>query len=233
MTNFDVRKFDVADIRDMIKGKLYKKEYIIDKTGAKTVELIGTAFFADEETIFGVVNKDYAEAEIAWYNSQSLNINDMPCKVPAIWKAISDSDDMINSNYGWCIFSKENGSQYDNTLLELQKSPDSRRAIMIYTRPSMWTDYNKKGMNDFMCTNTVQYLIRDNKVHAIVNQRSMDVLFGYKNDRYWANYVLNKLASDLDLPAGDIIWQTGSLHVYERHFNLISYNDRQLGLEGV
>jgi len=83
-------------------------------------------------------------------------------------------------------------------------------------------------MSDFMCTNAVQYLIRNDKVHAVIQMRSNDVVFGYKNDRAWQSEVLNRLVLDLNqkgdnnYSAGDIIWNVGSLHVYERHFNLIT-----------
>jgi thymidylate synthase len=92
---------------------------------------------------------------------------------------------------------------------------------MIYTRPSIWSDYNKQGMSDFICTNAVGYLIRDNKLHANVQMRSNDVVFGYKNDYYWQEYVLKKLAKDLDVEVGTIMWNVTSLHVYEKHFHLI------------
>ena len=93
---------------------------------------------------------------------------------------------------------------------------------MIYTRPIMHADYNRDGMSDFMCTNAVQYVIRNNRLNAIVQMRSNDVVFGYKNDRAWQQWVLNKLANDLEIDPGQIVWNAGSLHVYERHFNLLN-----------
>ena len=29
-----------------------------------------------------------------------------------IWKQVASTDNLVNSNYGWCIFSIENGEQY-------------------------------------------------------------------------------------------------------------------------
>ena len=93
---------------------------------------------------------------------------------------------------------------------------------MIYTRPQMWVDYNKDGRSDFMCTNAVQYMIRGDLLHAVVQMRSNDVIFGYKNDYTWQKHVLDMLAGDLEIETGDIIWNVGSLHVYERHFHLVT-----------
>ena len=212
---------NVADIREYFQLAKAEDSYVTDKSGVKMLELISASFVADEPAIFGKVNQDYVDRELAWYKSQSLNVNDIPGGPPAIWKQVADKEGFINSNYGWCIWSPMNGNQYNNAVAELKNYPDSRRAVMIYTRPSMWNKYNINGMSDFMCTNAVQYVIRHGQVHAIVQMRSNDVVFGYKNDYAWQKHVLDLVAADLDIPAGIILWNAGSLHVYSRHFNLI------------
>jgi len=97
---------------------------------------------------------------------------------------------------------------------------------MIYTRPTMQIEYNVNGMSDFMCTNNVQALIRNNKLVYIINQRSCDAIFGFKNDLFWHKYVQRQLVDELSidypgLEMGEVQYQFGSLHVYERHFDLI------------
>lgn len=201
-------------------------------TGNTTIEIVGATFIADEDAIFGTVNWDYVKREEEWYNSRSLSVHDIPGGAPQIWKTVADKDGMINSNYGWCIYSPANGllksqrpleelSQYKLAREELAKNPESRRAIMIYTRPSMWLEYNYNGRSDFMCTNAVQYLIRDGALHAVVQMRSNDAVFGYKNDRAWQQHVLEKLAADLNVAVGNLYWNVGSLHVYARHYHLV------------
>ena len=211
----------VKNIREEFKYLRDNELYVTDKSGVKMLEIRSAAFVADEPAIFGKVNHDYVARELAWYKSMSLNVNDIPGGPPAIWKQVADKEGFINSNYGWCIWSPMNGSQYDNVIDELKKNPDSRRAVMIYTRPSMWNKYNINGMSDFMCTNAVQYINRYGKLFAIVQMRSNDVVFGYKNDYAWQSYVLDKLCDELNLMRGDIYWNAGSLHVYERHFDLV------------
>ena len=211
----------VSDIRNTLYRKLITKEYVTDKTGVKTLEIMNASFIADQPSIIGKVNEDYVERELAWYKSQSLNVNDIPGETPAIWKAVATEDGYINSNYGWCIWSDENHNQYTNVLDELKKNPDSRRANMIYTRPTMHSDYNRNGMSDFMCTNNVQYLIRNGELNALVYMRSNDAVFGYKNDWAWQKHVLDSLCNELNIPAGQIYWNVSSLHIYERHFGLL------------
>lgn len=219
----------VHQVRDQFVDMLIREQFVTDKTGVRMLEIEGASFLANEETIFDSVNHDYVERELKWYASQSLYVDDIPGGPPAIWKAVATPYGMINSNYGYLIYSFENGSQYSNVLLELRRAPTSRRAVMIYTRPSMHYDYNVDGMSDFVCTNAVQYLLRDRFLDVVVQMRSNDVRFGYRNDRAWQKHVQMKLVADLnnepgeteEIVAGDIHWQVGSLHVYEKDFYLV------------
>lgn len=212
----------VEDIREYLIRELQAESFVVDKTGVKTIEMIGACFEADEPSIFGDVNEEYIQRELDWYKSMSLYVDDIPGITPAIWKQVASTEGKINSNYGWAIYSEDNGLQYLNVLDELTKNPNSRRAVMIYTRPTMWTDYNHNGMSDFMCTNAVQYMIRDGQLVAVVQMRSNDVVFGYRNDYAWQKYVADMLTSDLGLDIEPkIIWNVGNLHVYERHFDKV------------
>lgn len=211
----------VEHIRNHFIEELKYGRFVTDKTGVKTIEMLGATFEANHPTIFGDVNDDYVERELAWYKSMSLSVNDIPGKTPAIWQQVADENGYINSNYGWAIWHEDNFSQYANVLKELRTNPNSRRAVMIYTRPTMWYDYNFNGMSDFMCTNAVQYMIRDGQLVAVVQMRSNDVVFGYRNDYAWQKHVVDKLAAELNIIGTKIIWHVGNLHVYERHFDKV------------
>ena len=216
----------VADIRTSFIDKLSKKDFVEDKTGVKTVEIVNASFEADEPTVFGKLNQNYIDRELDWYLSQSLNVNDIKGDVPKIWQMISDKSGKINSNYGYLTLSSKNHNQYQNCVMELRKNPDSRRAVMVYTRPTIWNEYDENGMSDFICTNAVQYMIRDNKLEVVVQMRSNDVVFGYRNDYAWQKYMADMVCHELKVELGKIYWNVGSMHVYERHFNLITNNEQ-------
>lgn len=211
----------VFNIRNQLIQKYRDQDFVTDKTGVKTIELIGQSFIADEDWIIRKPNYDYINREITWYESQSRYVEDIPGETPAIWKQVADKNGRINSNYGYLIWSEENGNQYENVKAELQKNPNSRRAVMIYNRPSMHTDYCADGMSDFICTYANTFLIRDNKLHSHYLMRSNDAVFGFNNDVHWALHVQVMLASDLGVEVGDLIWTATNLHVYERHFKFI------------
>jgi len=218
-----MRMDTVVDIRQHFIDELKDEAFTIDKTGQKTIELIGASFLATENSIFGEPNADYIDAEINWYLSGSTNIFDIYVDrdPPKAWEYSANRHGEINSNYGHLIFSDKYYRQYDNVLTELLENPDSRRACMIYNRPSIWTEFNENSKNDFICTNAVTYYIRNNELQSVVQMRSNDVVFGYKNDYAWQQYVLKTLARDLGIKPGFIHWQVQNLHVYERHFHLV------------
>ena len=218
------------DIRDELK-RLYKEGIFREGKYGKTVEIQNAHFLADKDWIIREPNYDYAKREIEWYESQSLYVKDIPGDVPKIWQTCADKDGKINSNYGWCIFSDENGSQYDHCLNRLLDDHHTREACMIYTRPSMQVDCNSNEMHDFMCTYSTQVFL--NPINEFgydldytVFMRSNDAVYGFCNDVIWAKHVRDKLVADLNkcgltVFPGKIIWNAGSLHVYERHFKYL------------
>jgi thymidylate synthase len=211
----------IEDIRDELSWKFEHKKF----TG-NTVEIIGESFLADHGSIFGLENDDYLKRELDWYLSGSLNVNDIPGETPFIWKQVASHNGEINSNYGHLLFGEANGFQYDNVFKHLIADPETRRATAVYTRPTIHADWNRDGMTDFICTNAVQYLIRDNRLQVIVQMRSNDAVFGYRNDYAWHKYVQDLLVKELNeqglqVSSGHIIWNAASLHLYERHFWII------------
>lgn len=205
----------VNDIRNLFIDKHNKNE-----TRGGTIELQAVSFLADEESIFGSVNREYVDAEIEWYESKDRRVQtlfDIYGKDVAIWKNVADEHGEVNSNYGWCIQSSTRYFQYNNVYHALKDNPNTRQAVMIYTHPAM----HYIAGRDFTCTNAVQYFINDDQLDCVVQMRSNDAVFGYNNDYQWQRYVLNKLATELNLSTGHITWQVGSLHIYERHYHLI------------
>ena len=228
--------YTVTDIRNHFIEELKAERFTTDKTGQKTIEILGASFIADEPSIFGTPNQEYIDKEIAWYESQSTNIYDINkesgADAPAAWKYSADKHGNINSNYGYLVFSPKYHYQFIHAFDELWSNPDSRRAQMVYNRPEIWVEFNEGGKSDFICTNAQTFYIRDGKLHLVSQMRSNDVVFGYKNDYAWAQYLMNKFVRQWnemasiyskhdEITKGDLTWQVMNLHVYERHFNLV------------
>jgi len=222
---------------------IQNKNFVIDKTGSKVVEIIGCKIegLNPVQSIlnFNEIKKtsiQYVEKELNWYLSESLSIINYVDDIK-IWNDVCTKDEKkeINSNYGYLIFSAENYNQYENCKKELIDNQESRRAVMLYNRPSIWNEYDRDGMSDWICTYANQFFIRNNKLQSVYIMRSNDAVYGWINDFFWACYVYNKLYIELkekyiDLQIGTIDWFSGSWHIYDRHFDLLqkiveSYNE--------
>lgn len=172
--------------------------------------------------------KKYVKAELDWYKSMDLSIiGHEGIENNPTWQSCCTQDDKkeVNSNYGWCVFSEENGSQYDNCLEVLKKDKTTRNAIIIYNRPSIYKEYKRDGMHDMTCTMYSHFFIRNNKLYMVHQMRSNDIRFGFIcSDLAWNCFVYQNMYEDLketypDLEVGVIRWTSDSMHLYSRHFD--------------
>lgn len=222
-------------------NKIINKEFV--NTGANAsqtvgqetyVELIARKVQLDPYAPYIYIDKNfqtpkkYVKAELDWYKSMDLSIiGHEGIESNPTWQSCCTKDEKkeINSNYGWCVFSEENGSQYDNCLEVLKKDKTTRNAIIMYNRPEIYKDYKRNGMHDMICTFMSHFFIRNNKLYMIHNMRSNDIRYGFIcSDLAWNCFVYQNMYEDLkstypDLEVGTIIWTSDSMHLYSRHFD--------------
>lgn len=180
-------------------------------------------------------NKKYAENEERWYDSLDRCIKGHPgIETNPTWSRIASDDGIVNSNYGYLVYAKRTTgkSQYDYALESLKSSyngtDSGRQSVIYYAGPDMqwmWND-NVNAKHDFTCTFNTQQFIRNNRLIYCVNQRSADLIFGTTYDFHHHCRVYKNLFNDLwdsgiHVKKGEIIFNFGSVHVYERHYRLI------------
>ena len=100
----------------------------------------------------------------------------------------------------------------------LSKDQDSRQAVI-----NIWRERPAQS-KDIPCTLNMQFLIRDGKLHAVVNMRSQDAVLGFSYDVFTFSAVaglirvlLKERGTDVEL--GYLHVHVGSLHLYEQHFD--------------
>lgn len=119
---------------------------------------------------------------------------------------------LSNSNYGYIVFSAQNGLQFENVVNELKRDNNSRRAVINYTNPFI----QYVGQYDYICTQYVSYFIRDNLLSGLVSMRSNDAINGLIYcDLYWQLHILNKLASTLNIGVDKLYWHSTNIHIYD------------------
>jgi thymidylate synthase len=210
----------------ILLDKINQKDFLLDKSGTKTVEVISPRIVLDPKELYIDFEtrkspRKYIKKELEWYHSHSLNIEKV--SDVEIWKKVSDKNSEINSNYGNLVYSRNNFSQFNNVLDILKNHKDSRQGIIIYTRPSIHYEWNSQGASDFICTNYQHFLIRDNKLNCITSMRSNDCWYGTFSDIPWFHSVIQEMFEELkliyqDLSIGDHIFMPNSFHCYERNF---------------
>jgi thymidylate synthase len=168
----------------------------------------------------------YTIAEAVWYFIGNDKTNWIS-NYSSFWSNISDDDVTANSAYGARIFKSHprtsmydvpkegNHSQWQFVLNELSRDPDSRRAVIHIKSPR--DNLDKK---DVPCTLTLQFFIRENQLHMIVNMRSSDLIFGLTYDVPAFTLFQEKLAWELGVDLGSYTHMSNSLHVYKRHFSM-------------
>ena len=197
--------------------------------GLKTRDVANLAVILDTRicplTSFNArkLNLDYAKKEWLWY-IKADPMDDSIVEHAKAWQKLKQPDGSFASNYGQYIFGPSfDESQFKYVIKTLIGDRDSRRASMMFLN----RDHLYEGNVDTVCTYAINFRIIDGYLNMTVMMRSNDVIFGFTNDAFcfWNLYhfVYAMLADKMDgLKMGSYTHLVNSMHVYERHFDMIS-----------
>ncbi len=90
----------------------------------------------------------------------------------------------------------------------LKTEPSTRRAIVYFGRAV------DVGGNKTTCLTSLQWMIREGQLHAILGMRSWDLAFGLPIDIVAVTILSLAVAQYLAVLPGTLVAQAGSLHVY-------------------
>ena len=192
--------------------------------GLKTWEL-NDAWLEIEDTEDPIVSlesrkldNDYLVKEMRWYYSGSLYAKDIS-EYASMWDKLKDSNGTINSNYGFLTMVQKwaGKSQLEWCVDSLIKDPNTRQAVMNYNQPI----HKYNDVKDFVCTISQTFIKRDGKLETIVLMRSNDLVYGLSYDIPWFSAMHKKVSELTGIPLGKYNHYDTSLHVYERHFNMV------------
>jgi thymidylate synthase len=165
----------------------------------------------------------YYVAESLWYflgNNETAWI----ANYSSFWKKISDDGETANSAYGARIFKRHAligdsaVNQWQYIKEELERDPDSRRAVIHIRTPH--DSIPELASKDVPCTLTLQFFIREGRLFMITNMRSSDLIFGISYDVPFFTLLQERLAHELGVGLGTYRHVSGSLHIYQRHFEM-------------
>ena len=106
--------------------------------------------------------------------------------------------------------------QVDYILYLLKNDPSSRRIMT-----NIFNHEELKDMNLEPCAYGTQWIVKEGKLHLILNQRSQDMLAanGWNTMQYAA--LLYMFAQVSDLEPGTLTHNIGDCHIYDRHIPLV------------
>jgi thymidylate synthase len=222
---------DFSKIYEAILHDLaYSPEYITKPRDMVIKENCDVAIVLEDPTSCLYTNQvrssqfKYIAAEFLWY---FMGRNDVAwiSKYAKFWEHIQNPDGTVNSSYGNLLFTLKNEhgfSQYEWAHRSLVKDKDTRQAVLHFNLPKHQSFENK----DFVCTMYGIFQIRENKLNFTVHMRSNDVILGLPTDIAFFAVLQMQMLNHLkitypELELGTYTHIANSLHVYERHFELV------------
>lgn len=133
-------------------------------------------------------------------------------------KCIDENHKEFNSNYGYYAY-VEGG--LDRCIRYLVENKNTRQACFCINN----NEAMKPESIDKLCTNTIQFFIRKNKLEMVVQMRSSNFLTLLPYDAFmftvFYQHVYSQLRNNVyyDLQTGLIHMQVASLHMYDEDFN--------------
>jgi thymidylate synthase len=212
----------------LLKQVMDNPQYDSSPRGQNIKEIIGASFTINNiRDRIPYVSKrkfsmSYMVAELVWYLSGN-NSTEWISKYSGFWNNISDDGSTANSAYGARLFKRHDKiaqgrySQIEYVVNELKRDPDSRRAVMHLRVP----DDSIDAKLDVPCTLALQFFIRDNKLHQVVNMRSSDLVFGIAYDIPAFTIFQEMIANEVGADVGTYTHTSNSLHIYEKHFGMV------------
>jgi len=195
-----------------------------DGTPAHTIKKFGVVNRYDLSEEFPALtlrrtNLSAAVDEILWiWQKKSNNINELNSK---IWDSWADESGSIGKAYGYQmaqkhIYKEGEFDQVDRVLYDLKHNPYSRRIITnLYNHDDLYE------MNLYPCAYSVTFNVTGNKLNAILNQRSNDVLAANNWNVCQYAVLVHMMAQVSGLVAGELVHVIADAHIYDRHVPII------------
>lgn len=157
--------------------------------------------------------------EILWiWQKKSNNIRDLNSH---IWDEWADETGSIGKAYGYQLgvkykFPHGEMDQVDNVLWQLSHTPYSRR---IMTNIYNFADLSEMGLEP--CAYSMTFNVTGNRLNAILNQRSQDILTANNWNVVQYSVLLHMFAQVSGLIPGELVHVIADAHIYDRHVPLI------------
>ena len=195
-----------------------------DGTPAHTVKRFGIVnrYNLAEEFPILTIRRTYWKSaidELLWiWQAKSNNVNDLRARV---WDAWADDTGSIGKAYGYQLgikhhYAEGDMDQVDRVLYDLKNNPASRRIITnIYNHADL------SEMHLYPCAYSMTFNVTGNKLNAILNQRSQDMLAANNWNVVQYSVLTLMFAQVSGFEPGEFVHVIADAHIYDKHIPLV------------
>ena len=195
-----------------------------DGTSAYTIKQFGVVNRYDLSKEFPAITlrKTYVKSaidELLWiWQKKSNNIHDLKSH---IWDSWADEDGSIGKAYGYQMGVKHQYKegmmdQVDRLIYDLKHNPYSRRMIT-----NMYVHQDLHEMNLYPCAYSMTFNVTGDRLNAILNQRSQDVLAANNWNVVQYAVLVHMIAQVTGFKPGELVQVIADAHIYDRHIPIV------------
>lgn len=195
-----------------------------DGTPAHTIKKFGIVNRYDLSKEFPIttLRRTYyrsAIKELLWiWQKKSNNIHDLDSN---IWDKWADETGSIGKAYGYQLgikhhYKEGDFDQVDRVIYDLKHNPASRRIMT-----NIYNHQDLHEMNLYPCAYSMTFNVSGNKLNAILNQRSQDMLTANNWNVCQYAVLVQMLAQVCGYTPGELVHVIADAHIYDRHVPLI------------
>ena len=195
-----------------------------DGTYAYTLKRFGVVnrYDLSEEFPAITLRKTYVKSaidELLWiWQKKSNNVNDLKSH---IWDSWADENGSIGKAYGYQLGVKHKYKegmmdQVDRVLFDLKNNPYSRRIMT-----NIYVHQDLSEMNLYPCAYSVTFNVTGDRLNAILNQRSQDVLAANNWNVVQYAVLVHMMAQVSGLKPGELVHVIADAHIYDRHIPIV------------
>ena len=195
-----------------------------DGTYAYTIKQFGVVNRYDLSKEFPALTlrKTYIKSaidEVLWiWQKKSNNVNDLSSH---IWDSWADETGSIGKAYGYQMGVKHQYKeglmdQVDRVIYDLKHNPYSRRIMT-----NLYVHQDLHEMNLYPCAYSMTFNVTGNKLNAILNQRSQDILAANNWNVVQYAALVHMLAQVTGFEVGELVHVIADAHIYDRHIPIV------------
>ena len=219
----------ISNCKDILENGVWDTDLKVrprwdDGESAHTVKKFGIVnrYDLSEEFPILTVRRTYWKSaidELLWiWQKKSNNVHDLKSHV---WDAWADETGSIGKAYGYQLgvkhrYPEGEMDQVDRVLFDLKHNPASRR---IMTNIYNHADLSEMAL--YPCAYSMTFNVTGDRLNAILNQRSQDMLTANNWNVVQYAALTCMLAQVSGLKPGEFMHVIADAHIYDRHVPLV------------